>query len=100
MMKCTACGRPYQPSRAIAPHAAPGFGPQRFTPTTCECGNDSFTGFVSMGYGYAHEDSEDAAGVLLRAGTLIHVEGMPFRLLKDTRVDGNENNLGLTPNTN
>jgi hypothetical protein len=32
-------------------------------------------------------------GVILRAGTLIHVNGMPFRLFTDTRVDGAEANL-------
>jgi hypothetical protein len=48
---------------------------------------------------YGPAKAAPPAGVLLRAGTLVHVEGMPFRLLKDTRVEGREANLATAPSS-
>ncbi len=48
-MKCTACRKPYQPSRALAPFAAGGMYPPAYTPGACECGGTQFEGVFSSG---------------------------------------------------
>jgi hypothetical protein len=45
---------------------------------------------------YGPAKAEPAAGVLLKAGTLVHVEGLPFRLMTDVRAEGHEANLHLS----
>jgi hypothetical protein len=42
---------------------------------------------------YGPAKAAPASGVLLKKGTLIHINGMPFRLLADVRADGHAANL-------
>ena len=47
-MKCTACGAPYEPARALAPMAAGGMFSLSMCArsTACKCGSNSFSGTV------------------------------------------------------
>jgi hypothetical protein len=45
---------------------------------------------------YGPAKAAPPTGVLLKAGTLVHVDGMPFRLMADVRAEGHEGNLHLT----
>ena len=46
-MKCTACGAPYEPARALAPMAAAAGLGWRVPAHACKCGNTQFGGTVS-----------------------------------------------------
>ena len=46
-MYCTACRKPYQPSRAMAPFAVGAIYPAGYTPGACECGSTRFAGAFS-----------------------------------------------------
>ncbi len=46
MLKCVVCQAPYEPARAIAPHAAAGLGITAMTSSRCKCGSNAFQGTV------------------------------------------------------
>lgn len=56
-MHCTACRKPYQPSRALAPYAAAGIGAPAYTPGACECGGTQFEGAFSSADSW-HDDGQ------------------------------------------
>jgi hypothetical protein len=47
-LKCVSCGAPYEPARALAPHAAIGLFGGAMSSSTCKCGSSTFGG--SFGY--------------------------------------------------
>lgn len=47
-LKCVSCGAPYEPARALAPHASIGLFGGAMSSSTCKCGSSTFGG--SFGY--------------------------------------------------
>ena len=81
-MQCTSCGKPYQPSRAVAPFAAAGIYPPIYTPGACECGGTRFEGMCSSADSW-HDDSQR----LLNAMALATRERIGVLPADDPRTD-------------